>query len=123
VADLFDGGRGQQPAEPGGHRTVGELGQPGPVTADHDRGGALGPGGVGERLRDGAPGQVGVGAAQFGGQFPVASQVLGRGAGHAVADLDVHDQEPGVVGPGQFGGAVDDRLTPARARVARDDQR
>ena len=101
---------------------MGEFGQARPVAADHERGRALGLCDLGEPLRHGMALDLGVGSAQLGRQLPVAGQVRG-GAGQAVADLDVHDQQAGVVGPGQFGGPVDHRLTPARAGVAGDDQR
>jgi hypothetical protein len=49
-AYLFDGGAGEQAAQAGGHRAVGELAEAGSVVADHYGGCAPGPGGVGERL-------------------------------------------------------------------------
>ena len=57
-------------------------------------------GGSGERLSRGVPLDLGVGSPEIGRQLPVPVQVPGRPVRQAVADLDMHDKQLRILGPG-----------------------
>ena len=83
---------------------MGELCEAGSAAPDNHGGCALCPGGLGEGLRRSVPLDLGVGSPEIGRQLPVPVQIPGWRVRQAVADLDMHDKQLRILGPGQLSG-------------------